>query len=313
MPRKRANRTIDHDEANFTGVWRMFGLVFLLSSLLTIFILWRQRQWRGDHQRAIVVVHQLEDEIRHPLSLVVFRPEDKVQILELPPHQLVETPLEYGTYTTDALVGFTQLEDLQWEYLQYTLSLEYGVALDGIVWSTQSELSQIDHVRRMALLSLINQCPSTLAFWDRMKMWLWAQRIPTYQLESTDLNQYLKDDNRLDQTRYDRWAELYLQDVAIRSSDFSVAVHNGTSINGYAKRVARMLNLMGYYVRNVETVDAEDTSRIWHDGNISSWPAQRLRNVTSVFSWKKDKQRVEEVRSEVLWLLGTDQRELFKR
>lgn len=313
MPQRSKKLPARQAEANFQGVWKMFGLVFLLSSLLSIFILWRQRAWVGNHQRAVVVVHQTQEEVRHPLSIVIFKPEEKIQVLRLPPEQMIETPLEYGTYTSDALVGLTQLEGLKWDYLQYALSLEYGVALDGIIWSQTAELNQVSQIRGLALRSVFNRRPSTLAFWDRMKMWLWSQRVPNYQLEVTDMARYLEEDSKkLDQTRYDRWAELYVQDVAVRGSDYSVAVHNGTNINGYAKRVSRMLGLMGYYVRAVETVQPQEQSIIWHESGTATWPAQRLKAVANVFDWKKNAEKTSDARADAVWQLGSNERELFQ-
>ncbi len=298
---------------NQQSVWRVFGLIFFLSTVLTGFLLFRERQWRGDHQRAVLVVHQVKDEVRQPLSLVVVKTENKVQVLPLPPQQVIQTPLDYGNYTSDALVGLTQLENLRWEFLTYAISLEYGVAIDGIVWTQEAELSSLSKVRKLAFFALVNNQPSTMVFWDRFKWWGWLQRVPSYQFELVDIHQYLTDANRLDEPRYDRWAELYLQDASIRGSDYSLVVQNGTGVDGYAHRIGRMLGLMGFYVRGLETIDGLERSAVLLEKGTTPWSGQRLESVFSFFTTKRDQALVEEKRTNAVLRVGSDQAQYFKK
>jgi len=309
--RRRQSSSVAADSSQ--SIWKAFGIIFLLSTVLSVFILFRQRQWQGDHQRAVLVVHSVGDEVRQPLSLVIVKPENKIQVLPLPPDQIVETPLDYGGYATDALVGLTQLENLRWEYLTYAVSLEYGVAIDGIVWSKEPDLKNLSQVRKLAFLALINRQPSTIVFWDRFKWWVWLQRVPSYQFESVDVAQYVDGNRRLDQARYDRWAELYLQDSAIRGSDYSLIVQNGTGVDGYAHRVGRMLGLMGFYVRGLETIDGLEKSAVLLEKGAEPWSAQRLQSVFSSFPSKKDPGLVEEKRTNAVLRVGTDQSVYFKK
>lgn len=292
----------------------MFGLVFFLSLVLAIFILFRQRRWEGNHQRAVLVVHQGQDEVRQALTIVVLKPEKKVQVLPIPARQVIETPLDYGSFNSDALVGLTQLEKLQWEFLTYTLSLEFGVGIDGIIWTKDEQINQLSQLKKLSIMSILNQRPTTMAFWDRLKLGQSLQRVPSYQFELVDVNIYLDEStNRLDKTRYDRWAELYLQDAEIRGSDFSLVVQNATSVNGYATRVGRMLGLMGYYVRGLETVEEDaDTTLYITKGNLV-WPGDRLRNFFAALPQKRDDELPQEKRTNAVLRLGNDQKEWYRR
>lgn len=298
----------------FSSVWRMFGLVFFLSLALTIFILFRQRRWEGNHQRAVLLVHEGQDEVRQALTIVVLKPEKKVQVLPIPSKQVIETPLDYGSFSSDALVGLTQLENLQWEFLTYTLSLEFGVGIDGIIWTKDEQVNQLSQLKKLALMSILNQRPTTMAFWDRLKLGQTLQQVPSYQFELVDVNIYLDEaSNRLDKTRYDRWAELYLQDAEIRGSDFSLVVQNATSVNGYATRVGRMLGLMGYYVRGLETVEEDSGTTLYITKGNLVWPGDRLRNFFSALPQKRDDQLPQEKRTNAVLRLGNDQKEWYRR
>lgn len=292
----------------------MFGIVFCLSLFLTIFILFRQRRWVGNHQRAVLVVHEGIDEVRQPLSIVVLKPDKKVQVLPIPPQQVIETPLDYGHYNSDALVGLTQLEHLRWDFLTYTVSLEYGVSIDGIIWTKQTELTQLSQVRKLALLALFNQRPNSLAFWDRLRLWQSLQQVPSYQFTLVDVSTYLDETtHQLDQTRYDRWAELYLQDAEIRGSDYSLVVQNATSVNGYATRVGRMLSLMGYYVRGLETVEEDSGTTLFIEKGKSSWPSDHLQHFFDALPLKRDNNLTTEKRTNAVLRLGNDQKDWYKK
>lgn len=309
IPRRRQRSSATAHSSQSVG--KVFGIIFLLSMVLAVFILFRQRQWRGDQQRAVLVVHSIREEVRQPLSLVVMKPENKVQVLPLPPDQIIETPLDYGGYTTDALVGLTQLEKLRWEYLTYTVSLEYGVAIDGIAWSNEPDLKSLAQVKKLSFFALVNRRPSTIVFWDRFKWWIWLQRVPSYQFESVDVAQYVDGNHRLDEARYDRWAELYVQDASIRGSDYSLIVQNGTGVDGYAHRVGRMLGLMGFYVRGLETIDGLEKSAVLLEKGTSSWSSQRLQAVFASFPDKKDPALIEEKRTNAVLRVGNDQKQYF--
>lgn len=308
----RASRN-KRDDNSSQPIWRVFGLVIGLSILLATFLLFSQRQWKSDQLRSVVIIHSLGDEVRQPLTLVVVRPENKVQVIAIPPDQVIETPFGYGSYNSDALAGLTQLEHLKWSFMAYSLSLEYGAGIDGFIWAENNQsITQLGQIKGLVSRSLISQRPTTLVFWDRLTLWLKLQRVPAYQLEVVNIKPYLdKTNNRLDQSRYDRWAELYLQDQHIRESDYSVIVQNGSGIDGYAQRVGRMLRLIGYYVRGLETIETSQNSEIITD-QTTGWPLQRLESIMTVFSKRKDRQLLQEKRSNAIIRLGENQKDLLK-
>jgi len=288
--------------------------IALVAWVLTIFILFRQREWSGNQQRGIIVIESRPGEVRQPLTLVIMKPDNKVLLMPIPAQQKIETPFNYGTYSSDALVGLTQLEELDWEYLEYTLALEFGVALDGIVWS-DTPVRSLGDLRSLGLQALLNRKANTLAWWDRATLWRWLQEVPSYQLETVDMSNYLiGDTNMLDTTRYDRWAELYLQDSAIRANGFSISVQNGSGIEGYASRVGRMVGLMGYDLRSIDTVGTSTISELlWAETlQRDNWSAQRLQSVLAPFRARVDQGANEQSRSQAIIRLGTDQATLFQ-
>jgi len=313
-PRRRSSAAPQPATGSFWTLSRVLVAIALVAWVLTIFILFRQREWSGNQQRGIIVIESRPDEVRQPVTLVIMKPDNKVLLMPIPAQQKIETPFNYGTYSSDALVGLTQLEELDWEYLEYTLALEFGVSLDGIVW-TDTPVSSLGDLRSLGLQAMLNRRASTLSWWDRMTWWRWLQQVPSYQLETVNLSSYLvSETNMLDTTRYDRWAELYLQDPDIRGNGFSVSVQNGSGIEGYASRVGRMVGLMGYDLRSIDTVGTSTISELlWaEDLQSDNWSAQRLQSVLAPFRARVDQGANEQARSQAIIRLGTDQATLFQ-
>ncbi len=310
VPARSASATVS---SSFWTLSRVFFIIVILAWALTIFILFRQRQWKGEEQRGVVIVQSVPDEVRQPLTLVILKPDQKVFLLPIPPEQKIETPFNYGVYTSDALGGLTQLEDLKWEFLLSTLSLEFGVGLDGIIW-TDSPVTTLGDLRAVGLQAMLNRKATTLPWWDRMTLWRKLQQMPSYQIETEEIARYLQTETQmLDTNRYDRWAEFSLQDARIRESGFSVSVQNGSGIEGYAGRVGRMLGLMGYDLRSVETVGTNTISELlWAQDPGNGWSQRRLRELLPVFSSRTDSGTTEQARSQAVIRLGTDQVTLFQ-
>jgi hypothetical protein len=90
-------------------------------------------------------------------------------------------------------------------------------------------------------------------------------------------------------------------------------VQNGTGVDGYAHRVGRMLGLMGFYVRGLETIDGLEKSAVLLEKGAAPWSAQRLQSVFSAFPSKKEPSLVEEKRTNAVLRVGTDQSVYFKK
>lgn len=316
LSRQRRRLPASDDSPSKKGFWtlpRVLIAIAVLAWFLTIFILFRQRKWEGAEQRAVLLIQSVPGEVRQPLSIVVLKPGEKIYLLQVSPQQKIETPFNYGIYTSDALAGLTQLENLDWEYLEYTVALEFGVALDGVIW-TDTPVTNRSELSSLSLQALLNRKANTLAWWDRMTLWRRVQQAPSYQVESIDLQQYLISGSQLlDTTRYDRWAELYLQDSTLRASGYSVAVQNGSGIEGYAGRVGRMLGLMGYDLRSIDTVGTSTISELlWAQEPKNEWASKRLGAILETFTQRVDANTAEQARSQAVVRLGTDQAILFR-
>lgn len=279
-----------------------------------------QRRWKLAGQRAVLIVHDSVDEVRKPLSLAVVRPtSDELTLISIPPNQSINTLKNDVAYSSDALVGFTQLEGYSWQYLQYVAGLEYGVIIDGIVWSQQApDQITLDSVRKLAQQSLFRQTPTTLAYWDRFMWWRSLSQIPNYEVEqASEMQQFLTEEQALDTTKYQKQFFSQVQDVAIRNSGWSVAILNGSGIQGYASRVASALEMMGYEVRSVDTIESTEHSALVFapqraDSFIEEqWAQQRLRDFFHPFERREDEELTRRRRSNAVIILGTDQSTLW--
>lgn len=190
--RTKKRRSTDDAELSPQRIGGVFLLVTAISLLLTVFVLFMQRQWKLPGQRALLVVHNGVDEVRKPLSIVVMRfSEQELFFLPIPEEQSVNVLSNDISYSSDALVGYTQLEEYRWEYLEYLVSLEYGVVLDGIVWTDLSpEELQANTWHSVAGQSLWRRAPTTLAYWDRVRWWRGMFGIPSYQVDQLTVGEF---------------------------------------------------------------------------------------------------------------------------
>jgi hypothetical protein len=302
------------------ALWQSFFLTALLSLFLVVFLLYRQREWTLRGQRALVIVHEQKEGVRQKLTLVVVDPlQQDLRILPLPPQQYVITALtRYGAYQTDALAGLTLLENLDWRFLEQSLAREYGVVLDGVVWTDQQSITSQSDVRTLSWSGVLNQSKTTLAYWDRWTWWRLVGSVPQYQVELAPLQDWVDGDGRLRDTAYESWAETKIQDEQVRQSGLTVVVQNGSEAQGEANRVARMLRLIGYAVRNIDTIDRQTNTKIVLGSRREekpeiAWAVTRLRDLYPHAEVIEDESAVQKARSDVLLILGQDGEGSFAR
>lgn len=285
-----------------------FVLIFFASLFLAVFVLFMQRRWRAPGQRAIVIVHDAVDPVRKPLTIVIIDPQSpRLTIAPLPPERSFSPLLGYGTYQSQALVGLTQLDGLKWDFLTGSLSLELGVALDGIIWSRSEKIESRGDVRAAVLAVLANRSATTLAYWDRGRLLAMLESIPDYKLDISFPAQ-------ADEDAVEKWAARTIQDNQIRSSGITVAIQNASGIQGLATRYSRMLRIMGYDVRNIETIPEQTRSRLVHRPEAEStsqgqWAIHRLVVAASYLEKEVDEELAQKLRSDLVLVLGTDMRE----
>lgn len=298
----------------------VFGLIFCISIVLTIFVLFMQRHWKMSGQRAILIVHNAVDEVRKPLTLAVIRSaSNELTLISIPEEQSVNILTNEVSYGSDALVGYAQLESYTWSYVQYLIGLEYGVVIDGIVWSESAPQGMsLEEVKKLARKSLFRQVPTTLAYWDRFLWWQSVTRIPNYEVENaSEMQRLLLENKALDFSQYRKQFLTKIQDPVIRNSGWSVAILNGSGVQGYASRVASALEMMGYEVRSVDTIEKTDRSAVvfapQRDDIFAQeqWADQRLRDFFQPFENREDEEISRRRRSNVVIILGTDQIELW--
>jgi hypothetical protein len=301
-------------------LWQSFFLTALLSLFLVVFLLYRQRDWTLRGQRALVIVHEQQEGVRQNLTLVVADPlQSDLRILPLPPEQYVVTALSrYGAYQTDALAGLTLLENLDWDFLQQSLAREYGVVVDGVVWTDQANVTTQAEVRRLSWSGVFNQSATTLSYWDRWTWWRLVGSVPSYQVEIAPMKDWIDEEGRLRDTPYEAWAETKIQDEQIRQSGLTVVVQNGTQLQGEANRVARMLRLIGYAVRNIDTVEKQESTKIVLGASREeqpeiAWALARLRDLYPRAEVVVDDAAVQKARSDIVLIMGQNQEGSFAR
>lgn len=297
------------------GLWQSFFLTCFCTLALVLFLLYRQHRWVDRGQRTVVVIHPATNEgVRQKLTLIVLDPlQSDVRILPLPPQQNVVTVLpRFGAYQSDALVGLTLLEKLDWQFLELTLAQEYGVVLDGAVWTQEQNISTLSDVKGLAWKGITRQSKTTFSYWDSWVWWRLLGTIPSHQVEVAPLTEWIDEEGRLREVPYETWAETKIQDEQIRQSGLSVVVQNGTEQQGQAQRTARMLKLIGYAVRNIETVTTQESTKIVlnpqraEQGEVR-WALQRLQDLYPWAEVVEDAGTTQKARSDIVLILGKDQ------
>lgn len=312
---RAAKTSLPRSDADIS-IWRR-GLSFLLivsiTSALVVFVMFMQHRWRLTGLRAIAVVHNTQDEVRKPLSIVVYEPEQKhTTVITVPRDQQLLLWSSPAQYAADALIGFAMLEDVEWQFVQFQLFLEYGVVVDGIVWSSLSveELQTPRGVERLAWSLLRPRRESTLTYYDRWKWWSWTHRVlsPSY----SNTTPPLLTEQQLDNSSYDRWANTRVQDPQVRRSRWSIAIVNASGKQGQAQRLARGLRLLGYEVRQVDTIEPQEKSELVFAPSKDSstqeaeWARVRLREVLG-WAVREDEALTSQRRSDAVVVIGQDQ------
>lgn len=297
----------------------MVFLILGVSLVLTTFVLFMQRRWRGSGQRAILIVHEGGDEVRRPLTLMVIdADEEQATLVPLPTNWKVPAAVQYGSYASDALVGLTQLEQLHWRFLLLTLGLDLGVTIDDIVWTSKPPPLQLTDVRAVVGSTLLNRSYTTLMYWDRWRLWWQLQRIAEYHVQTADMAAMISSETgELDSAALERSAARLWQDRQIRQSEASVVILNASGQTGLANRTARALELAGYYVRNVETAPEEERSTVYRTSEVDKdeskrWARQRLELFLEKFDAKVDQERTQRARADFVIVIGKDIATLYK-
>lgn len=318
-PRLPASPRSPRDSRGSTrfGLVQSFGLTILLTVILVVFLLYRQKTWQFSGQRAVVIIQEEKDSVRRPITIAVVDPSaSKLTLIPLPRQQYVSPSItSYGPYQTDALVGLTQLDSLKWEFLQQTLAWEYGVGVDGILWTNKESVATLKDVRSIAQSGILNTTATTMKYWDR---WQWQQmlsRVPEYQVETAPLAEWLEEDGTLKELSYDGWAERTIQDTQVRQSAISVVVQNGSGVQGQANRVARALRLTGFGVRNIDTVGEQSNTKIVLSPSLKKdeasirWSIARIHSLFPYADVISEAEITERTRADIVVILGKDQAE----
>jgi hypothetical protein len=258
------------------------------------------------------------DVVRKPLTLITIDSlNNKVVMAPLPAAQRLPVALTYGSYTVDALVGLTQLEKLRWDFLRLSLSLELGVAVDDIIWTKQTTVTTLGQLQGLAAASLWRPPYTTMTFWDRFTLWRQLMLIPSYQVETVKMADYLQADSTLDAAAWDRAQPRWWLDRTVRQSGLSIVVQNGSGVSGYANRLSRALGLMGFAIRQVENIPDEPKTIIltkdrssWN--SAQQWAWSRLTTLLAPFPVRTDAAAADAQRVDMVIRLGKDQSRLFR-
>lgn len=316
-PHHRPAQRGSQEPSPVTHVARTFLLMAVISLALTVFVLFMQREWRLSGVRTVVLVHMPEsDVVRRKLTLVQLdQQQNQLTIVPLPPEQQVAIFNQPEvSFATDALYGYSQLEKKDSSWIRLQLALEYGVVVDGIIWTSDVTVTTKKEVMNNSWKTLVRQRPTSLTYWDRLIWWQSLRKVEDFAVGTPiSLAEYvLPDTKELDFTRYDRWASQNVQDTQIRQTGMSVAVLNASGVQGQAQRFSRMLELIGYEVRSVDTIEPQEKTKILlappeEDQTASQeWTRQRMKDIFSSYQIKQDEEETEKRRSEAVIILGKD-------
>lgn len=290
-------------------VWTFFA-IFVVATLLSVFVVLMQRRWTQGGQRAVLLIEPANADLRQRLSIVLTQPgQRQAVLLRLPPNQGVAT-FQQGQYESDALAGFIRLEKMDWAQLRLLVGLQYGVAVDDIVW-VRDEVTTWPQVQAALTPLLWAQLPTTLTYADRWQLWWQVRRIPAGAVQVPDLSRWQLETGILDTSAYDRAVSRWLEDAQIRASGMTVAVENGTPLQGLGGRVARALTLLGFEVVAVDSVAPTEKSmllRAEETSNAASrWGESRLRTlIPQLPKSTQDQAHIQLRRSDWVVVLGQD-------
>lgn len=304
---------LDQPTTSLSSLLKIFFWIAIVAIGLTIFVWYRQREWRVQGQRGVVIVHTADDPIRRPITLAITTAEDPTTyIVQTPRDQKITLPESDVEYMVDALEGIREIEQKSWSSTLLTLSLEYGIVFDGVVWTdipfadfTPQKLNKI------STQIIFNRTPTTLSRWDRFTWWRLLRQVPSFKRQVVTIDQYLANEKTLNQATFDPWARLKWQDWGARQSELAVAVLNASGVQGQASRFARMLELVGYEVRSVDTIPEQEQSQLILTHQVlespqEEWALDRLQTLFDSFDRTEDAAQLERRRVEAIIILGKE-------
>lgn len=243
----------------------VFFLIVCLTLALWGWILYRNRDWQKLGQRALILIHPATGEITTPLTVAVWHPDQReVLLLPLPDEMQFQASHNGERYSISSLPRLAEIEnwsDVRW---RRELSLQLGIIFDGSMWvSLPQDGFDLNELKQESWQALLGQRQSTLAPWDNLSWWQGMQQADDLRSQVFEFDRaWLGPDKTLNQSVYDRFARLRLQDETIRNSQWTLRVVNASGRSGEAGRQARMLELIGFGVRSVETQTEQSTSGV---------------------------------------------------
>lgn len=298
---------------------KLFIFVFLVIFVglgFKIYGFWRQRIWDGQSQLNLVVQSQ-------PTFVAALAPQEgKLTVLLIPDDTLIETIHGHGFYRLKSIFGLGQLEGQGSGLLQGSLQEFLGIPLDGYLRLDNLALETgiaPEMVKKLILVQigklLKTRDLTNLNTWDLVNFWWQLKKIRPGKIAIVDLGQSevcsqttLADGSQtvsVDTQRLDQIVNQLFEDEKIRSEALAIAVLNGTSQFGLAKKVARLINNAGGRV--VEIGD-------WQEGVIGcelrgkksktkTYTSQKLEKVFNC-QWRSED--VAGHRADLVIILGED-------
>jgi hypothetical protein len=158
-------------------------------------------------------------------------------------------------YPINSLPRLAEIEEWPEARWRRELSLQLGVIFDGSMSvSLPQDGFDLNELKQESWFAMLSQRESSLVPWDRLSWWQGIQKADDLRSQVFEFDRaWLTPEKTLNQSVYDRFARLRLQDEAIRNSQWTLRVVNASGRSGEAGRQARMLELIGFGVRSVDT------------------------------------------------------------
>lgn len=204
----------------------------------------------------MIVQHPAVSDVVTPLTLVIWQPaEREVILLPVPQTLKFQSSQNAEPYAFATLPRLAEVEGWSETRWLREVSLQFGVVFDGVL---VTPVDQNDFTPGVLLAesrrAVWGQRLSSLGIWDSLTWWQGLKRTDALKREVVAFEpSWMTADGQLDPGTYDRFARLRLQDETIRSSEWVLRVTNLSGKAGEAGRHARMLELVGYGVRGLDT------------------------------------------------------------
>ena len=279
----------------------------------------RKSLWDGENRINFVLVSQ-------PILVVSLAPSEKIiNIFSIPDQALIEVIHGYGYYRVKSIFALGEIEGRGGELLVGSLREYLGVLIDAYALNHELRItnyeSRIKKFLKECIISLLKgEGETNLTKWDLARLWWQINKVRPNKITLVDLGQtsasrevVLPDGTKaieINSERIDRLVNQLFKDEKIVQEDLAIAVLNGTTHFGLARKAARLITNIGGQVVEVGNIENLKSQILNLKCEIRS--PKRLKNAYTIqklmraFDCRWGGEDLADHRAEAILILGED-------